>query len=337
MDKVIPDLMSTPESSVIVSVDNIVRSFDDTAAVRGVSFEVRRGDVFALLGPNGAGKTTMANLLLGSQTPDSGTIAYYANGHAEPLLSRNEVGYFPGDSAVYRSLSINRMLAHAATRRGMTQPEAQEATERWLTRLQLIHRADSALGNLSRGNQQKVQFAEAVIHGPRIVFLDEPFASLDPINQELFVDLIRELQQEGVTILISDHQMPLIERLANQVCILNHGRVIAQGNLEQLRAVANAGVRVRVRLADPNAYVDMEALRSLSVLRSVERAANGELRMMTTRNAVPVEIMNFAKTYLRVSEILSEPASLHDIYIQCLLNDKESLTEQSRAGWQRVA
>jgi ABC-2 type transport system ATP-binding protein len=321
----------------IVSVRNVTRRFDQTFAARGVCFDVRAGEVFALLGPNGAGKTTMANLLLGNQHPDEGEIRFHADGETSSSLAPSQVGYFPGDSSVYKSLPISRMLVHAGTRQGMAPAEAQAATELWLERMELSHRADTALGNLSRGNQQKVQFAEAVLHRPRIVFLDEPFASLDPVNQELFVAMIRELQREGITVLISDHQMPLIERLADYICILNHGRVIAQGTLEDLRGSANAGTRVRVRLADPRAAVDMEALSGLSAIQSVERTAGGEIRLMTTRAAAPVEVMNFAKTYLRVSEILAEPASLHDIYIQCIRNDAATREKGNVNNWRDIA
>lgn len=308
------------DSHTVLAVRDISRRFEKTQALDRVSFHLRRGEVFALLGPNGAGKTTMAHLLQGEFPPDSGEILFYRGEDVKPRLDAAEMGYFPGDSSIYKSLPIHRVLYHAGVRRGMSAEGAQQAADKWLARLELTARATTALGNLSRGNQQKVQFAEAVIHSPDIVFLDEPFANLDPVNQELFVALIRELQAQGMTILLSDHQMALVERLANRIAILNEGRIIAQGALNELRTQARAGLRVRLRLADPNAISDLGDLYSNPVVRLVERTASGEVRIMTSDDTLPIEILNFAKTRLRISEILAEPASLHDVYLHFLTN-----------------
>lgn len=316
MTEVHPAPISDPE--IILAVHNVSRRYGNTYALENISFEVYRGEVFAILGPNGAGKTTMAHLLQGDFTPDTGEIRYYKKGEATSELSTNEIGYFPGDSSIFKTLALNRVLYHAATRRGMSPADAQEATDKWLERLELSDRANTSLANLSRGNQQKVQFAEAVLHSPRVVFLDEPFANLDPINQELFVTLIREVQANGTTILLSDHQMTLVERLANRICILHEGLMVAQGSLEELRALSQVGVRVRVRVIDPSAPVDLHALLGHSGVRRVERTASGEIRLLTYDDTIPIEVLNFVKKNLRISEILAEPAGLHDIYVQCL-------------------
>jgi ABC-2 type transport system ATP-binding protein len=293
----------------------LYKKFELTRAVSGVSFDVERGSVFGLLGPNGAGKTTIANLLIGNHEPDSGTVHFRVNGHVTSRLPDRAVGYFPGDSGVYMSLPIARILQHAAMKRGLPQEVADQAVGLWLERLGLRHRANTSLSNLSKGNQQKVQLAEAVLHNPAIVFLDEPFAGLDPVNQEFFIGMIRQLQQDGTTILISDHQMAIMERIVDQVLILKGGVQIAYGTLDEVRERAQAGLKIRVRLADPRAPLDLAPFVTHPSIRAVERTAGGELRLLTTANAHPVEVLNFAKTRLRISEILSEPASLHDVYI----------------------
>lgn len=299
----------------IVSVQNVYKKFETTRAVSGVSFTVERGEVFGLLGPNGAGKTTIANMLIGNLPPDSGAIRFNVDGQDVGRLPPRRVGYFPGDSSVYMTLPVGRLLQHAAHKRGITGEDADAIVAGWLERIGLKNRANTSLSNLSKGNQQKVQLAEAVLHGPDLVFLDEPFAGLDPVSQEMFIDLIRQLQEENVTVIISDHQMALIERVTDRVLILKSGTVVASGTLDEVRERAQSGLRVRVRLADPRAPMDLEAFKSHPGIRTAERTAAGELRLLTTAKAHPVEVMNFAKTRLRISEIFSEPASLHDVYV----------------------
>ncbi|MDX1935101.1 MAG: hypothetical protein SFU56_21090, partial [Capsulimonadales bacterium] len=161
----------------------------------------------------------------------------------------------------------------------------------------------------------------------------------DPVNQDLFIELIRELQQEGMTILVADHNMSLVERVANRMLLLNRGRIVAYGSLDNLRTMAQAGMRVRLRLADPRTAVDLGVLSSHPAIRQVERTAAGEIRLLTRTGAVQVEVLNFVKTQFRISEILSEPASLHDIYIQLVRDneDEETAEENSRADDVTVA
>jgi ABC-2 type transport system ATP-binding protein len=315
--------MSVFAEDKIVDVRNVSKNFDKAAAIRDVTFSVDRHEVFALLGPNGAGKTTLANLLVGNYIPDSGTISFYFDNGEVCFPEGRHVGYFPGDSTIYRTLPIGRLLFHTACKRGLREEAARQVTTHWLERIGLIHRADTALSALSRGNQQKVQFAEAVLHRPRLVFFDEPFSGLDPVNQDLFIEMIRELQQDGMTILIADHNMGLIERVAHQMLLINQGQVVANGTLDTLRNAAQAGMRIRLRLADPRAVVDLSVLARHPSVQQIERTAAGEIRLLTRTGVVQVEVLNFVKTQLRISEILSEPASLHDIYVQLVSGDNE--------------
>lgn len=332
-----PAMMASPavapeqEEEPILTVRNIAKRFDQTQAVQDISFEVFRGEIFALVGPNGAGKTTFANMLMGNVTPDQGSIVFSIGGKRFTRLSEREIGYFPGDSATYRNLPINKALYHAGVLRGLTPEETHTAVEHWLDRLGMTSRAHVNFSNLSRGNQQKVQFAEALLHGPHIIFLDEPFAGLDPVNQELFIEIIRELQASGVTILMSDHQMSLIERLADCICILNLGQVVAIGTQDELRQVARAGIRIRVRLANPKAELNLSFLYTHPGVRLVERTKGGEVRIFTYEDTSLLEVSNFAKANLRISEIISEPATLHDVYIQCVRNHMNRLDADEAA------
>jgi ABC-2 type transport system ATP-binding protein len=320
--------MAAIADEVIVDVQNVGKQFDRTVAVQDVTFTVNRHEVFALLGPNGAGKTTLANLLIGNYIPDSGTITYYFDRQQVGFPEGRHVAYFPGDSTVYRTLPIGRLLFHTACKRGLREDMARQVTAHWLQRIGLIHRAETALSNLSRGNQQKVQFAEAILHRPRLVFFDEPFSGLDPVNQELFIQLIRELQRDGMTILLADHNMGLVERVANRLLLINRGQIVVNGTLDRLRTMAQAGMRIRFRLADPRTPVDLSVLARHPSVRQAERTASGEIRLLTKTGVVQVEVLNFVKTQFRISEILSEPASLHDIYVQLVSGDDEAEDEE---------
>ena len=305
---------AAPVDDIVLDIQNVHRLYDPTHALKGVSLQARRGEVLALVGPNGAGKTTLGAIIAKREKPDLGKVVYYLDeGQTEdPDLS--QIGFFPGDSSYYMSLAVERLLYHAATRKGLSGGEAAEATQYWLDRLGATNRPNMPLASFSKGNQQKIQFAESVLHGPSIVYLDEPFNGLDPVNQEWFIGLIRELQETGMTILISDHHMHLLERIADRILIMHQGRLVADGTLPALRQRSQVGLSVRLRVVDPMA-VDLKPFKDHPAIRSVERTASGDIRMLVSASVPRNDVLNFAKQRMRLTEILAEPASLHDIYV----------------------
>lgn len=303
-----------PVEDIILDVQNVHRIFETTHALKGVTFQAKRGEIIALIGPNGAGKTTLGHMVAGREIADHGKITWFLENGETDAPDPSEVGWFPGDSSFYMSLAVERLLYHAATKKGLEGAEAAEATQYWLNRLGLNNRPTTPLSSLSRGNQQKVQFAESVLHGPALVYLDEPFAGLDPVNQEWFIVLLRELQDTGMTILISDHHMHLLERISDRIMIMHQGRMVALGTLPELRVRAQTGNRIRLRVLDPMS-VDLTPFREHRGIRSVERTPSGEIRMLTRADASRNEVLNLAKSKMRITEILAEPAGLYDIYV----------------------
>ena len=215
--------------STVLTVDAIEKQFASLKAVDKLSFDVHAGEIFALIGPNGAGKTTTLRMLTGIIKPDAGSIRYSLNG------TSSEFGYLPEERGLYKDMPILETLVHMAILRGMTRPAAREAALEWLDRVSLRDRAAHKLDTLSKGNQQKVQFISAVLHHPRFIILDEPFSGLDPVNQEFFSQLIRQLRDEGATILLSAHQMQLVERIADRLLLVNKGRAVLYGTIDQIR------------------------------------------------------------------------------------------------------
>lgn len=224
--------MSTP----LLELHDVRKSFGRVRAVDGLSLALPPGEILALVGPNGAGKTTALRMIIGMMKPDSGRILYGLNGGAADRMDPHRIGYLPEERGLYTDVPVRRTLLYFAALRGMPRREAEPEAMRWLERLSLADRADEDVRNLSKGNQQKVQFITSVVHRPTLAVLDEPFSGLDPINQDLFLGLVRELRDEGTTVLFSAHQMQLVERLADRVVLMREGRSAARGSFSELRA-----------------------------------------------------------------------------------------------------
>ena len=229
----IPTATAPGGATPLVSLRTVRKQFATVTAVDDITLDIPAGGVFALLGPNGAGKTTLLRMLLGLILPDAGSITWHgANGAPDPRT----IGYLPEDRGLYPDVEVLRTLVYFGTLRGMSRVAAQASAEGWLERLELADRAREPLKSLSKGNQQKVQFISAVLHRPRLTILDEPFSGLDPLNQDLLLLLIRELARDGATVLLSAHQLQLVERVADGLVVVNRGQVVLRGTVDQVRS-----------------------------------------------------------------------------------------------------
>jgi ABC-2 type transport system ATP-binding protein len=193
--------------SPLVRIKAITKSFGGRPVVDRLSFDVRQGEVFALLGPNGAGKTTVVRMLLGIIQPDQGGVEVFLDGRVSDRLPPTSTGYLPEDRGLYREVPVLRTLVYFGRLRGLERDEARRRALEWLERMSLLDRKDDRLDALSKGNQQRVQLIAAILHRPTLAVLDEPFSGLDPLSQEFFLDLVREIRDGGTTILLSAHQM----------------------------------------------------------------------------------------------------------------------------------
>jgi ABC-2 type transport system ATP-binding protein len=191
--------------------------------------------VVALLGPNGAGKTSLIRMIVGITRPDRGTVELRAG---DRPATRQDLGYLPEERGLHKGVPILRTLVFYGVLLGLSRPEARRRAEAWLERLALRERAREKIDALSKGNQQKVQLAATLIHEPRLVILDEPFSGLDPLNQELMIDLVGELRARGAAVLLSAHQLSLVERLADRVVLLRDGRVMRDSTFDELRGAS---------------------------------------------------------------------------------------------------
>jgi len=225
---------------------NLVKRYDGFTAVDDLSFEVYQGDIFGLLGPNGAGKTTAIRTIMDIFKPDEGTISVL--GHP-PGVVRSRIGYLPEERGLYQDQKVLDVLIYLAELKGVSRATAREQSLLWLERLELSDWAQKKVRDLSRGMQQKLQFVASVVHDPQLLILDEPFQGLDPINVDLLKGMIRALQAHGKTVVLSAHQMNLVEALCDRILLIDDGKSVLYGDLEEIKRKHAPGT-VRLRTSD---------------------------------------------------------------------------------------
>ncbi len=218
----------------MLKISNLTKSYDGVVALDDISLKIEKGDIYGFLGPNGAGKTTAIRIIMGIIKQDSGKIEL--NGYDTNNLNNISLGYLPEDRGLYQKQNLEEVITYFASLRGLDIKVAKKRTKMWLDRFSLSTRKRRKIEELSKGNQQKVQFVLSLIHEPMILILDEPFTGLDPINQLLIKNIIKEIQSDGKTILFSTHQMGQVERMCNRICLMNKGSVVLEGNLSEIKS-----------------------------------------------------------------------------------------------------
>lgn len=215
-----------------LSVSNITKKYGDFTAVDNLSFEIKRPGVFALLGTNGAGKTTSIRIILGMLARDSGTVTW----KGKPVRPAEEnVGYLAEDRGLYPKINILDQMYFFASLKGIKKQDAQKEIDYWFDRLNINEYRKKIPNQLSKGNQQKVQLAAALVGDPELLILDEPLSGLDPVNADLFKSVIREEMGKNKYIIMSSHQMNIIEEFCDDIVILNKGKTVLQGNLNEIK------------------------------------------------------------------------------------------------------
>ncbi len=304
--------------TTMLEASGVTKRFGGVIAVDDLSLAIRDGEILALLGPNGAGKTTLIRMLVGLIRPDSGTIRRAFAG--ADGSTRGQLGYLPEERGLYQDMPVLRTLTYFAGLQGMPSRQAGDAARQWLDRLGLGDRGAEKVKALSKGNQQKVQFAAAVLHTPRLAILDEPFSGLDPINQEMFLDLIRELRDGGTTVIFSAHQMTLVERLADRLVLVNRGREVLHGTIADLRRRWPTGNRLVIGTSGAG---DTGFLASAGVVESVEDTGS-EIRLQLAPGANMSELLRLIGERIDVTYVKSEETTLHEIYLKTVEADAGS-------------
>lgn len=262
-----------------IQVSQIAKSFGDTYAVVDVSFEVKKGEIFGLLGPNGAGKTTAIRILLDIFQPDHGEVSILGGPMSEDKKDR--IGYMPEERGLYQDIPLERCLIYLASLKGVPDQEARKNLSEYLERFDLAEHKGKKIKELSKGMQQKAQIINTLLHKPELIIIDEPFTALDPLNLELVKDVMEELRAQGVTIIMSTHQMQQVEELCDRILLINNGKNLLYGNLNEIRK-RYSGHDVLVRAA--------EKLPDLSGVKDIIRH-NGDLKLTLFEDTTPQEVL----------------------------------------------
>jgi ABC-2 type transport system ATP-binding protein len=236
-----------------VEISHISKSFGSLKAVDDVSFEVEKGEIFGLLGPNGAGKTTSIRILLDIFKPDHGSVSILGGPMTEK--KKDHIGYMPEERGMYQDISLDRCLVYLASLKGLAPIESQPRIDKYLERFDLLTSRHKKVKELSKGMQQKAQLITTLVHEPELIIIDEPFGGLDPINTQMVKDLLCEQRDQGVTILMSTHQMHQVEELCDRIVLIDHGRTVLYGHLDEIRQQFS-GHAVIVSTPDPLPSLD---------------------------------------------------------------------------------
>jgi ABC-2 type transport system ATP-binding protein len=293
-------------AEVLLSVHEVTKSFGTVRAVDGLSFDVRRGSITGLLGRNGAGKTTTLRMINGIFLPDAGTVELF--GTTDAAAVRDRIGYLPEERGLYRKMRVLEQLLFLAAIKGHRPAEVRPRAERWLTRFDLWDKRSGKLEELSKGNQQKVQLVGALLHEPDVVILDEPMSGLDPVNVVLVRTILKELKDEGRTILLSTHMMAEAEKLVDDIVLIHEGRAVLKGELEQVRASFGKNTVHLTFEGDGRFLAELPGVARARVETNV-----AELHLEA--GADPQRLLAAALPRLRVSRFEMAAPSLEEIFI----------------------
>jgi ABC-2 type transport system ATP-binding protein len=281
------------------------RSFGDVAAVDGLSFSVPGGRLFGFVGRNGAGKTTTMRIICGLLVADAGVVSW--GGRAIDARARERIGYMPEERGLYPKMRLGDQLEYFAVLHGASHDEGRATARSWLGLLGLDDRVDARVEELSHGNQQRVQLAAALVHRPDLLILDEPFAGLDPVATDVMVEVLRGEAARGAPVIFSSHQLELVERLCESVAIIDRGRLVACGSVDELRSGGPRLVRVDVRDAAPG-WID-----GLAGVELVERA-DGRAVFRLDPTADPQRILDAARRAGSVTHFAEVRPSLAELF-----------------------
>lgn len=292
----------------MLSVENISKSFGTTRAVEGISFDVGENAIFGLLGANGAGKTTTVRMILDIIAPDEGSISW--SGKPVAGLPRRAFGYLPEERGLYPDMKVGEQLRFFAEIRGLGRKEAKEKVNAWLERLEITHYHEKEVRELSKGNQQKVQFISSVLHEPELMVLDEPFSGLDPVNNELLKEAIVELKDRGTAILLSTHDMERAEELCESVALIHDARLAFAGTVPELRRRHKESATLRLDFDG-----DKESLLKRFPNTEVVAEENGRIEV-SPGGARPEEFLRAALEAGEVRRFEEVEPTLRDIFIR---------------------
>ena len=291
----------------ILAVRDIRKTFGDVRAVDGISFTVRRGTITGLLGRNGAGKTTTIRMITGIFLPDSGKIEWLGDTGGAPF--RDRIGYLPEERGLYKQMKLVELLVFLAEIKGRKPADVRPKIDHWLERFELSDKRNAKVEELSKGNQQKVQLIGTLLHDPDLIILDEPQSGLDPVNMVLVRNLLRDLRQEGKTILLSTHMMGEAEKMADEIILIHQGKIVLEGTLDEVRGSGGRNT-LHIGFDGDGAFLaDLDQVRRASI-------GSNSAELTIADGTDPQELLASAMSRLRIRRFEVAAPSLEEIFIE---------------------
>ena len=290
-----------------LKLEQVTKKFGDFTAVDKLSLSIPEKEMFGFLGANGAGKTTTFRMILGLLAPTEGSITW--NGEKIDYSTSPYIGYLPEERGLYPKLKVKDQIVYLARLRGMNKKDALKELSSWLDRFKVPEYAEKKVEELSKGNQQKIQFIAAVIHKPKLLILDEPFSGLDPVNVEQLKEAVIDLKNAGTSIVFSSHRMEHVEELCEHLCILHRGSPVVHGSLKEIKR--SFGKKNLVIHAD----FDLSFLKNFPGVVKAKTTAEG-IQLQIEREEAAQQLLKeiVDKGFIRKFEI--EEPSLNDIFIE---------------------
>ncbi len=290
----------------MLKVENVTKYYGNNLAVDDLSFTINDGEIFGLLGVNGAGKTTTFRMIMSLLEPTKGKITL--NGKEVGYDICEHIGFLTEERSLMTKLTVKEQVVYYATLKGMKEKEILKKLDYWLDRFGVSEYKERKIKELSKGNQQKIQFITAIIHEPDLLVLDEPFTGLDPINVELFMSVIREFKEKGKMILFSSHRMEHVELFCEKLVILLKGKTVLSGSLKEIKK------NYRKKIIRINGNVDVEKLKKTKGVLEVEKEAL-DLIVKIESDEYVEEVFKVVKQGSDITKFVVEDASLNEIFV----------------------
>ncbi len=298
----------------MLKVENVTKYYDDNLAVDNLSFTINPGEIFGLLGVNGAGKTTTFRMIMNLLTPTEGKISL--NNQEIDYKLTEKIGFLTEERSLLTKLTVKEQVIYYATLKGMAEENILEKLDYWLARFGVSEYKDRKIKELSKGNQQKIQFITAIIHEPDLLVLDEPFTGLDPINVELFMNVIREFKEKGKMILFSSHRMEHVELFCEKLVILKKGKTVLSGSLKEIKQNYQ---KKTIRI---NADVDINDLKKIKGVTEAFKE-NLDIIVKIANKEYIEDVFKVVKKSSNVTKFVVEDASLNEIFLNTVGEEYE--------------
>lgn len=292
----------------MLELKNVSKYYGNHLAVDNLSFTVNDGEIFGLLGVNGAGKTTTFRMIINLLEKSSGTIKL--DGRPIDYQVTDKIGFLTEERSLLLKMTVLEQAILYGVLKGLSKEEVEKRLDKLLERFHISEYKNRKIKELSKGNQQKIQFITAILHEPKLLILDEPFSGLDPINVQEFMDMIKELKAQGTSIIFSSHRMEHVELFCDQLLILVNGKTVLQGNLKEIK---EAYKKKNIKIVAP---IDQGKLLQIPGVLKVTKSLNtNEYQVSIANTAVVPQVFAYLKTLDNVTEFVVEEPSLNEIFI----------------------